>query len=50
MLLHTIVRPTFSETHKTPAVKRWLTTHPRFVLHFTPNLLELAEPHRTLVR
>ena len=22
--------------HKTPAVKRWLTNHPRFVLHFTP--------------
>jgi len=25
-----------SSTHKTPAVKRWLTAHPRFVLHFTP--------------
>ena len=23
-------------THKTPAVKRWLLSHPRFVLHFTP--------------
>jgi transposase len=23
-------------THKTPAVKRWLTRHPRFVVHFTP--------------
>jgi transposase len=23
-------------THKTPAIKRWLATHPRFVLHFTP--------------
>ena len=23
-------------THKTPAVKRWLTRHPRFVAHFTP--------------
>jgi transposase len=23
-------------THKTPAVKRWLTTHTRFHLHFTP--------------
>lgn len=22
--------------HKTPAVKRWLSAHPRFVLHFTP--------------
>jgi transposase len=25
-----------SSTHTTPAVKRWLTAHPRFVLHFTP--------------
>jgi transposase len=25
-----------ASTHKTPAVKRWLTTHPRLVLHFTP--------------
>jgi transposase len=25
-----------SSTHKTPAVKKWLLTHPRFVLHFTP--------------
>jgi transposase len=25
-----------SSTHKTPAVKRWLLSHPRFVLHFTP--------------
>jgi len=23
-------------THKAPAVKRWLTRHPRFQLHFTP--------------
>jgi transposase len=23
-------------THKTPAVKRWITAHPRFHLHFTP--------------
>ena len=23
-------------THKTPAVKRWLSQHPRFHLHFTP--------------
>ena len=23
-------------THKTPAVKRWLAKHPRFVAHFTP--------------
>ena len=25
-----------SSTHKTPTIKRWLTAHPRFVLHFTP--------------
>ncbi len=25
-----------ASTHKTPAVMRWLTNHPRFVLHFTP--------------
>jgi transposase len=25
-----------ASTHKTPAVKRWLSTHPRFILHFTP--------------
>src|SRR3954462_2413848 len=23
-------------THKTPVIKRWLQTHPRFALHFTP--------------
>ena len=22
--------------HKTPAIRRWLAAHPRFVLHFTP--------------
>jgi len=25
-----------SSTHKTPAIRRWLLAHPRFVLHFTP--------------
>ena len=25
-----------ASTHKTPTVMRWLTNHPRFVLHFTP--------------
>jgi transposase len=25
-----------ASTHKTPAIKRWLIAHPRFVLHFTP--------------
>jgi transposase len=25
-----------ASTHKTPQIRKWLTTHPRFVLHFTP--------------
>lgn len=25
-----------SSTHKTPAIHRWLLTHPRFTFHFTP--------------
>jgi transposase len=25
-----------ASSHKTPAVRRWLAQHPRFVLHFTP--------------
>ncbi len=25
-----------SSTHKTAAIQKWLTAHPRFVLHFTP--------------
>ncbi len=25
-----------SSTHKTPKINRWLSQHPRFVLHFTP--------------
>ena len=25
-----------SSTHKTPKIRRWLATHPRFILHFTP--------------
>jgi transposase len=25
-----------ASTHKTPTVKKWLSAHPRFVLHFTP--------------
>ncbi|MDQ3678479.1 MAG: IS630 family transposase [Actinomycetota bacterium] len=25
-----------ASTHKTPVIKKWLTTHPRFVVHFTP--------------
>ncbi len=32
--LHLIVDN--SSTHKSPPVKRWLTRHPRFHLHFTP--------------
>jgi transposase len=38
-----------ASTHKTPAVKRWLTAHPRFVMHFTPTSSVLVEPGRTLV-
>ena len=30
--------------HKTPVVKRWLTTHPRFVLHFTPTSTSWLNP------
>jgi len=25
-----------SSTHKTPAIRKWLAAHPRFVVHFTP--------------
>ncbi|MGG7568858.1 transposase [Streptomyces sirii] len=25
-----------ASTHKTPAIQRWLTAHPRFHVHFTP--------------
>ena len=25
-----------SSTHKTPAIRKWMLSHPRFVLHFTP--------------
>jgi transposase len=25
-----------ASTHKTPAIRRWLIAHPRFVVHFTP--------------
>jgi len=47
-----------SSTHKTPAIQRWLTAHPRFVLHFTPtssswiNLVErwFAELTRKLLQ
>ena len=27
---------TLNATHKTPELKAWLTSHPRFKLHFTP--------------
>ena len=39
-----------SSTHKTPAIRKWLTAHPRFVLHFTPTQLVVAQPRRALVR
>jgi transposase len=35
-----------ASTHKTPAIKKWLTAHPRFVVHYTPtssSWLNLAE-------
>jgi transposase len=35
-----------SSTHKTPAIQRWRTAHPRFALHFTPTYsswLDLVE-------
>lgn len=31
-------------THKTPAVKRWLARHPRFVAHFTPTSASWINP------
>ncbi len=45
-------------THKTPAIKKWLLAHPRFVVHFTPtgaswlNLVErwFAELTRRLLQ
>ena len=37
-------------THKTPAVKTWLAAHPRFQMHFTPDLFQLAQPGRTAFR
>ena len=39
-----------ASTHKTPAIKRWLAAHPRFVLALHPDQLVLAQPRRTLVR
>ena len=47
-----------ASSHKTPAVRRWLAKHPRFVLHFTPtssswiNLVErwFAELTRKLLK
>ena len=40
-----------SSTHKTPAIRRWLAAHPRFVVHFAPtssswlNLVERWSPN-----
>ena len=47
-----------SATHKTPEIRRWLLTHPRLHLHFTPtssswlNLVErwFAELTRRMLR
>src|SRR4029079_17643316 len=37
-------------THKSPTITGWLDRHPRFHLHFYPDLLVLAQPSRTMVR
>ena len=37
-------------THKTPAVRRWLASHPRWHVHFTPTGASLAQPGRALLR
>ncbi len=39
-----------ASTHKTPAVKRWLTNHPRFVAALHADELIVAQPRRALVR
>ncbi|MBX9639089.1 MAG: transposase [Mycobacteriaceae bacterium] len=37
-----------ASAHKTPVVKRWLTNHPRFVMHFT-STSSACSPRRALV-
>ncbi len=37
-------------THKSPAIQRWLDTHPRFHMHYTPTYSELDQPSRAMVR
>ena len=39
-----------ASTHKTPAIKKWLAAHPRFVAALHPDLKLVAEPRRALVR
>ncbi len=36
MSISTVSKAGRASTHKTPAFKRWLLAHPRFVLRFTP--------------
>jgi hypothetical protein len=36
-------------THKHPKVKAWLARHPRFVFHFTPEIVLLAQCRRDFV-
>jgi len=36
-------------THKHATVLTWLAKHPRFHMHFTPDLLVVVEPGGTLV-
>ncbi len=37
-------------THKTPAIKRWLLTHPRFHIHSTPTSASWLNLGRAVVR
>jgi transposase len=39
-----------ASSHKTPKIRRWLAQHPRFHLHFTPDLELMDQPRRALVR
>jgi hypothetical protein len=39
-----------ASSRKTSKVKRWLAAHPRFVLHTSPDLRQLDQPRRAVVR
>lgn len=36
--------------HNAPGVQKWLLAHPRFHLHFTPRVLAVDQPGRTVFR